>query len=224
VRSEATASSPTRDAIAAQAKLAVSRLEAQSRTARARADLLAEQQRSLRSAIAQQRAQVSRAPQVERDLAALQRDYDATRAKYEDLRSKQLSAQIVQNLEGGQQGERFTLLEPPLLPEYPIKPDRRKIVALGFFLALAAAAAVVAVLELIFARVRGVNSLTALTGQRPMVVVPYITTADEIQSTQVLRKRLVKLAAVLAVVGIAAIHFLVIPLQTLLISLFSHLG
>ncbi len=224
VRAEATTSSPTRDAIAAQAKMAVARLEAQSRTARARADLLAEQQRSLRSAIAQQRAQVSRAPQVERDLAGLQRDYEATRAKYEDLRSKQLSAQIVQNLEGGQQGERFTLLEPPLLPEYPIKPDRRKLVALGFFLALAAAAAVVVVLELIFARVRGVNSLTAVAGQRPMVVVPYITTADEIQSTQVLRKQLLRLAAALVVVGVAVIHFLVIPLQTLLISLFSHLG
>ncbi|MDQ7746411.1 GumC family protein [Hydrogenophaga pseudoflava] len=224
VRTEATVSSPTRDAMAAQARLAVSRLEAQSRTARARADLLADQQRSLRNAIAQQRSQVARAPQVERDLTALQRDYDATRTKYEDLRSKQLSAQIVQNLEGGRQGERFTLLEPPLLPEYPIKPDRRKLVALGFFVALAAAAAIVVVLEMIFARVRGINSLTALTGQRPLVVVPYITTADEAQSTQVLRKRLLKLAAAFVLAGIAVIHFVFIPLQTLLISLFSHLG
>ena len=224
LRSEAAASSPARDAVAAQARLAVSRLEAQIGTARARADLLADQQRSLRNAINQQRSQVTRAPQVERDLAALQRDHDAARAQYEDLRSKQMSAQIVQNLEGEQQGERFTLLEPPLMPEYPIKPSRRKIVALGFFLALAAAAGVVTLLEMIFARVRGVNSLTALTGQRPMVVIPYMTTVAELRSTQVLRKWFIGLMAGLGLIGLVVVHTLFVPLDTLLISLFSRLG
>lgn len=224
LRSEAAVSSPTRDAVAAQARLAVSRIEAQRSTARARADLLADQLRSLRSAINQQRSQMIRAPQVERDLAALQRDHDAARAKYEDLRSKQMSAQIVQNLEGDQQGERFTLLEPPLRPEYPIKPDRKKVVALGFFMALAAALGVVVLLEVIFARVRGVNSLTALTGQRPMVVIPYISSAAELRSSQVLRKRFIGLMAGLGLTGLVVIHTLVMPLHTLLISLFSRLG
>ena len=224
IRSESTAITPAREASAAQARLAVSRLEAQRDTARARAELLANQMRGLRSAIAQQRAQVSRAPQVERDLAALQRDHDAARAKYEDLRSKQMSAQVVQNLEGEQQGERFTLLEPPLMPEYPIRPNRKKIVALGFFLGLAAAAGVVVLLELMFARVRGVNSLSALTGQRPMVVVPYITSAAEVESLRVLRKRLTWGLTGLALLGLVMIHTMVMPLQTVLISLFSRLG
>ncbi|MGB4347238.1 MAG: hypothetical protein WBJ21_12680 [Burkholderiaceae bacterium] len=224
LRAETTASSPTRDAIAAQARLAVSRLEAQRGTARARADLLADQQRSLRNAINQQRSQVTRAPQVERDLAALQRDHDAARAKYEDLRSKQMSAQIVQNLEGEQQGERFTLLEPPLMPEDPLKPNRKKLVALGFFLALAAAAGVVVLLEMIFARVRGVSAVTALTGQRPMVVIPYIASAAELRSSQLLRMRLIGLMAGLALIGLVVVHTLVVPLHILLISFFSHLG
>ncbi|MFP8781481.1 GumC family protein [Hydrogenophaga sp. RWCD_12] len=223
LRSDSSASSPARDAAAAQAKLAVSRLEAQLSTARARADLLANQQASLRNAINLQRSRVTRAPQVERDLAALQRDHDAAQAKYEDLRSKQMSAQVVQNLEGGQQGERFTLLEPALMPEYPIKPSRKKVVALGFFLALAAAAGVVVLLEVIFARVRGVNSLTAVTGLRPMVVIPYITTASELHATQVLRIRLIALSAGLVLLGLVLIHTLVVPLHTLLISVFSRL-
>lgn len=224
LRAEVASNNPARDAIAAQGKLAVSRLEAQRGTARARADLLADQQRSLRNAINQQRSQVTRAPQVERDLAALQRDHDAARAKYEDLRAKQMSAQVVQNLEGEQQGERFTLLEPPLLPEYPFKPDRKKLVALGFFLALAAAAAVVVLLEMIFARVRGVNSLTAVTGQRPMVVIPYISSAAELRSSQVLRMRLIGLMAGFVLVCLLVIHTMVVPLHTLLISLFSQMG
>lgn len=224
VRTENTISSPTRDAANAQARLAVSRLEARSATARARANLLADQLRSLRGAIGEQRSQVVRAPQVERDLAALQRDHDAARLKYEDLRSKQMSAQIVQNLEGEQQGERFSLLEPPLMPEYPVKPNRKKLVALGFFLALAAAAGVVVLLEVIFARVRGVNSLTALTGQRPMVVIPYISSPVELQANEVLRKRLIGLGAGLVLIGIVVIHTVFVPLHTLLISMFSRLG
>jgi polysaccharide chain length determinant protein (PEP-CTERM system associated) len=224
LRTEASSSSPARDAAAAQARLAVSRIEAQISTTRARADLLADQQRTLRGNIGQLRSQVARGPQVERDLAALQRDYDSARIQYEDLRAKQLSAEIVQNLEGEEQGERFSLLEPPLMPEYPIKPSRRKLVALGFFIALAAAAGLALLLEMVFARVRGANAVTALTGQRPMVVIPYITTAAEFQSTQVMRKRFIGLAVGLGLIGLVVVHTMILPLHTLLISLFARLG
>lgn len=211
-------STPARQA---QTRLAVSRLEARVATARARADLLADQQRSLHGSIGQLRAQMSRAPQVERDLAALQRDYDAAKVQYEDLRAKQMSAQVVENLEGEQQGERFTLLEPPLLPEYPAKPSRKKIVALGFFVALAASAGIMVLLEMLFARVRGINAVTAITGQRPMVVIPYIETRHEAAQAGSMRKRAIGVAAGLGVLGLAAVHFLVAPLHTLLISLLS---
>ena len=224
LRAEAARSSPTRDAVAAQGRLVISRLQAQIGTARARVDLLADQQRSLRGAINQQRSLVVRAPQVERDLAALQRDQAAAQAKYEDLRSKQMSAQIVQNMEGEQQGERFTLLEPPLLPEYPSKPNRRKLVAMGFFLALSAAAGVVVLLEVIFARVRGISALTAITGQHPLAVIPYVTSNAELHSNQLLRRRLIGLAAGLGLIILVVIHNFITPLHSLLMSLFSSAG
>jgi succinoglycan biosynthesis transport protein ExoP len=223
-RAEASASTPAREAAAGQTRLATSRLEAQIATARARADLLVEQQRNLRSSIAQQRSQLARAPQVERDLAALLRDYDAAKAQYEDLRSKQMSAQVVQNLEGEQQGDRFTLFEPPLLAEYPIKPNRKKLVAAGFVAALVAAAGIALSLETLFSRVRGINAVTALTGQRPMAVIPYISTSVELQSMKLLRKRLV-IAMVVSGLGIVVLfHTLVMPLQNLLVTVFSRLG
>lgn len=224
LRSDASASTPAREAAAAQAQLVVSRLEARVATARARADLMGEQQRTLRGTIAQLRAQVNRSPQIERDLAALQRDYDAAKTQYEDLRSKQMSAQVVENLEGGQQGERFSLLEPALLAEYPAKPSRRKIVAQGFVVAVAAGVGVMWLLELLFARVRGVNAVTALTGQRPMVVIPYIETRSEMDQSWAPRKRTIGIAVGLGVLGIAAVHVMVTPLHTLVISLFSRLG
>lgn len=221
---EAQASNPARSAAAAQMRLAVSRLEVQVAAARARADLQADQQGKLRSAIAQLRSQIQRAPQVERDLSVLQRDYDSAQAKYDDLRAKQLSAQVAENLEGEQQAERFTLLEPPLMPEYPIKPNRRKMVALGFFVALAAAAGVVLLLEKMFARVRGANAVHAITGLRPMVVVPHISTAAEALTAAALRRKVVWSLAAFGLMCIALVHYLIIPLNTLLIELFARLG
>ncbi len=224
LRADASVSTPAREAAVAQSQLVVSRLEARVATARARADLLADQQRNLRGNIGQLRGQVSRSPQIERDLAALQRDHDAARIQYEDLRAKQMSAQVVENLEGGRQGERFTLLEPALMPEYPVKPSRRKIVAQGLFVALGAGIGAMWLLELLFARVRGINAVTAMTGQRPMVVIPYIETRSEVAQAAIPRKRAVMMALGLGVLGLAAVHFLVTPLHTLLISLFSGMG
>lgn len=224
LQTDATASSPARSVAAAQARQAVARLEAQIGTARARANLLADQQRSLRSAINEQRSQVMRAPQIERDLAALERDHEAARAQYEDLRSKQMSAQTIQNLEGGLRGERFSLLEPPLLPEDPIKPNRKKLVAMGFFVALAVAAGIAMLLESMFARVRGVGALTAFAGQRPMAVIPYITTDADLRSAKSIRRRLIALLVGLSLLALVVIHTLIMPLQTMLISLFSRLG
>lgn len=176
---EARAQTPSRNAAREQASLAASRLEAQVQAARSKAGLLAGQQASLRASIGQIRAQAKSAPQRERELAGLQRDYDAAKAKYEELRTQSLSAQVVENLEEGQQAERFTLLEPPLLPEYPIKPNRKKVVAAGFVVAMGAALGVALLLEMLLGRVWGVNALTAAVNQRPLAVIPYIAIGAE---------------------------------------------
>ena len=44
------------------------------------------------------------------------RDYDNTRLKYAEIRSKQSEAKTAQNLEADRKGERFTLIDPPLPP------------------------------------------------------------------------------------------------------------
>lgn len=189
VANEARVQTPSRTAAREQAGLAASRLEAQVMAARSRVDLLASQQSSLRASIGQLRVQASRAPQIERQLAGLQRDYDAARAKYEELRTQLLSAQVVENLEGGQQAERFTLLEPPLLPEWPIKPSRRKVVTAGFMAAVGAAIGIALLLEMLIGRVWGVNALTAAVNQRPLAVIPFIAIGSEAGGPGNWRKR-----------------------------------
>lgn len=213
---EASARSPSRDAAEGQAKLAVSRLEALLAAAQSRADLLQGQQSSIRGSIARMRSQLARAPQAERDLTAMQRDYEIAQTKFEDIRSQQRSAQIASSLIDAQSGARFSIVEPPILPEYPMSSGRRKTVAMGVIAALAAALGVAALLETMFPRVRGENAVTAITGQKPLVVIPYIKNAEDVRMLRDTKKLLMWGAMAAVTLGLLILHFTLQPLPELL--------
>ena len=221
VSSESRLQTPAREAARDQMGLATARLEAQVEAAKARAELLSRQKSSLTSSIAQLRTQAVIAPQVERQLGALQRDYEAAQAKYDELRAQLLSAQVLENLEGGQQAERFTLLEPPLLPEYPAGSGRKKAVAAGVVASIVSALGVAWLLELLFARIWGANALSALVNQRPLAVIQYISTRADTQRAESLRKRALWAVLVVALFALLLVHFWVAPLQDILMTVTS---
>jgi polysaccharide biosynthesis transport protein len=115
-----------------------------------------------------------KAPQVERGLLTLTRDYQSTQKKYEEIMEKKRTAQVAESLEGDQKAERFTVLEPPALPERPERPNRKKLMALAFMLALAAGAAAATLIEMLQGRVRGVGQIAAAWGQQPLVSLPVL--------------------------------------------------
>lgn len=80
---------------------------------------------------------VGRLPQREQELIALTRDYDNLKRSYDDLLNRKLQAGVSQNLEEGQKGERFQILDPPTLPSKPFEPNRQKILGLAFLGGLA---------------------------------------------------------------------------------------
>ena len=90
-----------------------------------------------------ERAQVDM-PAVERDYGALLREMQGEQTKFAEVRQKQMAAQLAQNLESEQKGERFTLIEPPLRPQEPVSPNRPAILALGLLLSLGAAVGMMA--------------------------------------------------------------------------------
>src|SRR5262249_29981657 len=119
------------------------------------------------------------APQVEQQYRELARDYDNTRLKYQEIRSKQSEARTAQNLESDRKGERFTLIEPPLPPEEPVSPNRKLIFFLGLMLSVGLAAGVLWLLERLDSSVRSRLDLLKLTGVPPLALVPCIGTEAE---------------------------------------------
>ena len=142
--------------------------------------LFRSQKKSTQDKIAQLQAQVIKSPLVEKGLSGLMRDYENAKSKYEEVKSKQLNAKIAENLEQENKAERFSLIEPPIFPDKPIRPNRIKIMALGVLAAIGSAFGLAGLLELLEGKLRGVEAVTSIIGVRPLVIVPYIYTQQEL--------------------------------------------
>ncbi|MCD6661767.1 MAG: Wzz/FepE/Etk N-terminal domain-containing protein [Comamonas sp.] len=208
----------------AAAQMVVAKIESRMAAARSRMGALRAEQGQLQARLREAENQMLKAPQVERGLAALMRDHETAQRKYEEIRAKQMNAQVAENLEGEQKAERFTLLEPPIAPDRPIKPNRRKMIALGLILAAVAAAGAVMLLETLRGTVRGVGALMAVVGQRPLVVVPYITIAREHARRRQLLVRAGVTTVLALMLALVAVHFLYMPLDTLAFKILLRLS
>lgn len=169
------------DAAAKVTNLSAFKIQAKIDAVNARLESLAQQKKMLQAKISQNENAMEQTPRVAQDLDVLIRDRDSAQRKFDELRNKKMNAQIAQSLESENMAERFTLLEPPIQPEKPFKPDRKKIIALGFFFALAAAVGVIMFLESLDKRIRGAEALTHVLGHRPLVVIPYLYTEEDVR-------------------------------------------
>lgn len=205
-----------------EAALRVEKVEAQIVSAKARLDSLSAQKAKMKSDQLVLQQKIMQAPQVERGLINLLRDYENAKQKYSEIRSKEINAKMRENLEQDNKGERFALIEPPAFPEKPVRPNRTKIIALGVFAAFGLALGLVFALESIDKRVRGVDAVTSLLQMTPLVSIPYIITDIEIQK----QKKTIKIIVISAIAVIAivliAVHFLYTPLDLLLVKIMSR--
>lgn len=186
---------------------------------------LTAKEQELTDKLARYEARIQRAPDVEKDYQALLRDYENATAKYQEIRAKQREAAVARNLEQEQKGERFVLVEPPVLPADPVSPNRPAIIFLGFVLAGGVGVGMALVREAMDGALHGATELArAMGGQSPLVTVPYIDTATDVARQ---RRLLVAAggAAVLAgVLFLVYLHLFFRPLDVLFFVVLNKLG
>jgi polysaccharide chain length determinant protein (PEP-CTERM system associated) len=73
---------------------------------------------------------LERAPMVEQEMAALDRDYTLAKKRYEDLSNQYNQAVLRESLERKSGGEHFKLLYPATLPADPFEPNRVRLLLL----------------------------------------------------------------------------------------------
>lgn len=158
---------------------------------------------------------IMEAPDIERIYQGLVRDYDNATRKYNETRDKQLAAELSQALETERKSERFVLIEPPQLPTRPGGPGKLLIVLAGFVLASASGVGLVALSDLFDGRIHTPRQLAAVTGEMPLQVVPYIQTPAERWRAIGLRVFLSLLAIAIVAGVLAAVHYLMTPLDVM---------
>lgn len=200
-------------------------IEAQLSATRNDLTALAAEEERLRAERRGYEQKITLEPQTERDYRDLMRDYENTKVKYQELRAKQQEATVSKNLETDRKGERFTLIEPPLVPEEPASPNRPLILALGLVLSIGLGVGSGAAAESLDDTVRDRRDLVRLlAGPSPLAIIPSIDTGEPVASPW-RRRALLGLGVAGAVLaGLAAIHFLYQPLDVLWFRLLRQWG
>ncbi len=91
---------------------------------------------SLKSRIDEYQGRLNEAPVTEQELATLTQAYDQAKTNYDDLLKKTNASTMATDVEQIQQGERFTMLDPPSLPVKPDSPNRLKFCGIGLVVGL----------------------------------------------------------------------------------------
>jgi polysaccharide chain length determinant protein (PEP-CTERM system associated) len=159
------------------------------------------------------RSRIAGTPRVEEAFNVLMASRSNTQAKYDDLMRKHMEARVAQGLEKEQKGERFTLIEPPRLPEKPFKPNRLAIMLIGCVLGAGAGIGLAALREFSDDTVRNGDSLTAATRFPVLAAIPEVMTAKDIARRRIKRFGWAAAAVGVVVLGLAVFHFMVMDLN-----------
>ncbi len=179
---------------------------------------------SLDSRLDDLQKRMSQAPDVEKEYRALLKDYEGAQLKYQEVRSKQMEAQLSQNLETERKGERFTLIEPPLPPEEPVSPNRSVVLILGALATAAVALLVVGVRDALDQSIRGARDLGRLIEVPPLAAIPLLETSEEAAARRRVARYSWQGALGALAVAVVLVHFLYRPIDVIWLTVARRLG
>jgi succinoglycan biosynthesis transport protein ExoP len=179
-----------------------------------RESLTAEHER-LKAKLTEYEKRLAESPEVERNYAMLNRDYQSSVTRYQEIKAKQNEAQIGRELEKERKGERFSLIDPPQLPEQPVKPNRPAIIFLGLVLSIACGIGYAVIGESMDSSIHGARAAAGVLEAAPLSVIPYLRNDEDIARAKRIKKIVVLTVASSLVLFLALVHFFWTPLDVL---------
>ncbi len=143
-----------------------------------------EQRARAKQKLAEYESRVVQTPNVEQEGLALKREYDSTVKKYREIKENLLGADIAVELEKGQKGERFSLLEAPQLPDSPDIPNRKAFILLGIVLGLGGGIGYASIAEYMDRTIRGSMAIASVLRVPPLAVIPHIPLGDPVAESR----------------------------------------
>jgi len=167
---------------------------------------------------------LTQTPRVEQEVVALRREYDNTVQKYHEIKQKGMEANVAEQLERESKGERFSLIEAPVKPNQPVKPNRLGILLLGTVLSMGGGLGLASISEFFDRTLRGSKAVVALLKAPPIAVIPYIKNRADIKRA---RSRVVWTVTIILVLlaGILlTAHLFWMPLDVLFSKGLANMG
>ena len=157
-------------------------------------------------------------------LDVIERDYANTREQYNQAVANRARAETGDTIEAMAKGQRISVIEQPVAPSEPSRPNRLLIGAAGVGGGLTLGIGLALLLEMMNKAIRRPADLTAGLGITPFATLPYLRS-----SRQARRRRLILFVIfALVLVAIPALLFavdqFVMPLDLLLNRVLSNLG
>ncbi len=158
----------------------------------------------------QARARASRVPQIEAELAQLNRDYEVIRKNYDLLIARRESASLGVRLDESSQLADFRVIEPARVSPSPVFPSRLHLSLIAVLLAAAAGVGAALTVELIFPTVADEKQLETLSGRKVLASLTLSQTAEWRQAQRRDRLRYLGVGALLLAFQAGWLGFVVV--------------
>jgi len=162
--------------------------------------------RDLESQISSYQSRLNLTPATEQELTDISRGYEGSKLNYDSLLQKQNQSQLATSLEQRQQGEHFSIIDPPSSPAKPFSPNHLLVSLGGLGFGTAVGLVLVAFMELTNVCIRREKDLEGLVHARVLVGIPSLSARGD-EPLRVLRQGMEIVAAIVIVVLIIAGNF-----------------
>ena len=163
-------------------------------------DFLSRQKSAIEAELADLEVTIAATPSNTVALGALERDLENIQAQYNSAVARRAEALIGERVESQSQGRRLTVVEPPVAPTAPTKPNRKLIAAAGAAAGLALGVGIVGLIELLNRAVRRPVEITRAMGVPPFATLPIMRTRRQ----ALLRRGAIAAMLILAITAIPA--------------------
>jgi uncharacterized protein involved in exopolysaccharide biosynthesis len=163
-------------------------------------------------------------PTVEPEYMDLLRDRENSMRKHMEIMSRLMEAQVSAELELQRKGERFSLINPPELPEKPERPNRLAILLLGAVLSIGGGIGTGVAVENFDRTIHTPEQFGRALRGVPLAVIPYLPLEEEVVSLG-RRRKLVGVAGLgVVILGAVVLHLTWKPLDVLWYMILRKLG
>lgn len=167
---------------------------------------------------------LERTTELEPAYLELTRDRDNSTSKHHEIRFKLFEAQISQELEEQRKGERFSLIDPPSLPEAPASPNRPAIIFLGAIFALVGGLGMGALSENMDHAIQSNAMLEDITQLPALGVIPFMPNEQNLL-VYAKKRKFFQLAGASSVIALIVIGYLFwMPLDVIWFVALRKLG